>query len=194
MPVRSRRGTPLLQVRADGRRLARVSDVDPGQAADGILGDAAVRPPEPGDGPGAAALRAVAAGLHQQGRREEPCGSNRNPYSSYFGFGAQFWCADFVAWCIDTTGDHDRHVVWGPPSAVRSITAWAVRDKLVVPAPARGDIFTYRNDAHCGLVTGSNGERFTTIEGNTTGRDGKTCWVAQHTRRVDETYYFVRWD
>jgi hypothetical protein len=27
-----------------------VSDVDPGQAADGVLGDAAVLPPEPADG------------------------------------------------------------------------------------------------------------------------------------------------
>ena len=170
-----------------------MSDVDPGQAGDGVLGDATVLPPEPGNGPGAAALHAVAAALRQQGRREDPCGSNHNPYSTYFGFGAQFWCADFVAWCIDTTGDRDRRVAWGPPSAVRTITAWAERGKLVVPAPARGDIFTYRNGAHCGLVTGCSGERFTTIEGNTTGRDGKTCWVAQHTRRVDETYYFVRW-
>jgi hypothetical protein len=170
-----------------------VSDVDPGQAADGVLGDATVLPPESGDGPGAVALRAVAAGLRQQGRREDPCGSNRNPYSTYFGFGAQFWCADFVAWCIDTTGDHDRRIAWGPPSAVRTITAWAERRRLVVPVPARGDIFTYRNGAHCGLVTGSTGERFTTVEGNTTGRDGRTCWVAQHTRRVDETYWFVRW-
>jgi len=170
-----------------------VSDVDPGQAADGVLGDAAVLPPEPGGGPAAAALRAVSAALHQQGRREDPCGSNRNPYSAYFGFGAQFWCADFVAWCIDTTGDNDRRVAWGLPSAVRAITAWAERSGLVVPVPERGDIFTYRNGAHCGLVTGSTFERFTTVEGNTTGRDGRTCWVAQHTRRVDETYYFVRW-
>ena len=170
-----------------------MSDVDPGQAADGILGDASVLPPEPGDGPSAAALRAVAAALRQQGRREDPCGSNRNPYSRYFGFGAQFWCADFVAWCIDTTSDHDKRVAWGLPPAVRQITARAERSGLVVANPERGDIFTYRNGAHCGLVTGANGERFTTVEGNTTGRDGATCWVAQHTRRVDETYYYVRW-
>jgi hypothetical protein len=193
MPMRSRRRAPVLQAEADGRRLARVSDVDPGQAADGVLGDAAVLPPEPGGGPGAAGLRAILAALHQQGRREDPCGSNRNPFSTYFGLGAQFWCADFVAWCIDTTGDHDRRVAWGPPSAVRTITAWAERHGLLVSVPERGDIFTYRNGAHCGLVTGSNVDRFTTVEGNTTGRDGKTCWVAQHTRRVDEIYYFVRW-
>ena len=170
-----------------------MSDVDPGQAAVGVIGDAAVLPPEPGDGPGAAALRTVATALRQQGRREDPCGSNRNPYSTYFGFGPQFWCADFVAWCIDTTSDHDRRVAWAPLSAVRTITAWAERSALLVPEPERGDIFTYRNGAHCGFVTGGHGERFTTVEGNTTGRDGKTCWVAQHTRRVDETYYFVRW-
>jgi hypothetical protein len=170
-----------------------VSDVDPTQAVDGVIGDAFVLPPEPGNGPGAHALRAVAAALRQQGRREDPCGTNRNPYSTYFGFGAQFWCADFVAWCIDTTGNHDKRVPWGPPSAVRTIIAWAERKSLVAALPERGDIFTYRNGAHCGLVTGGGDGRFTTIEGNTTGRDGKTCWVAQHTRRIDETYYFVRW-
>src|SRR6476469_5449027 len=144
MRERSRRHVPVLQHGVDGRRLARVSDVDPSQAADGVLGDAAVLPPEPGDGPSAAALHALAAALHQQGRREDPCGSNRNPYSTYFGFGAQFWCADFVAWCVDTTSDRDRRVPWGPPSAVRTITGWAERNGLVVPAPERGDIFTYR--------------------------------------------------
>ena len=48
--------------------------------------------------------RALRLALTQKGIRETPPGSNVNIYSKYFGFGAQFWCADFVAWALDKTG------------------------------------------------------------------------------------------
>ena len=181
-------------------------DVDPSQSADGTLGPAEVE--EAVDAPaaddaGVAAQsatrsrqteRAVTAALSQQGLREQPCGTNRNPYSAYFGFGPQEWCADFVGWSFDSTGNRDRRVPWGHPSAVRNVTAWARARRLLVPTPRRGDIFTYRNGAHAGLVTGVTGTTFRTIEGNTSGPDGRVCWVAQHTRATDDgRYYFVRW-
>jgi hypothetical protein len=185
-------------------------DVDPTQSPDGTLG-----PPEVEqageeavdaaavDELGAAAEiatrgmqpgRAVVLALTQQGMRENPCGSNRNPYSTYFGFGPQEWCADFLGWSFDQTGNRDRKVPWGHPSIVRNITAWARGRGLIVPTPRRGDIFTYRNGAHAGLVTSVTGTKFKTIEGNTSGPDGRTCWVAQHTRATnDGRYFFVRW-
>jgi hypothetical protein len=185
-------------------------DVDPTQSPDGTLG-----PPEVEqageeavdaaavDELGAAAEiatrgmqpgRAVVLALTQQGMRENPCGSNRNPYSTYFGFGAQEWCADFLGWSFDQTGNRDRKVPWGHPSIVRNITAWARGRGLIVPTPRRGDIFTYRNGAHAGLITSVTGTKFKTIEGNTSGPDGRTCWVAQHTRATnDGRYFFVRW-
>jgi CHAP domain len=181
-------------------------DVDPTQAKDGTVGPAEVD--ETADAPtvedegGAAETatrgmqpeRAVVLALTQQGMRETPCGSNRNPYSAYFGFGPQEWCADFLGWSFDRTGNRDKRVPWGHPSAVRNITAWARARGLIVPKPRRGDIFIYRNGAHTGLVTGVTATVFKTIEGNTSGPDGRTCWVAQQTRATnDGRYYFVRW-
>jgi CHAP domain len=184
-------------------------DVDPTQSPDGTLGPPEVE--QAGEEPVAAAAvdelgaaaeitargiqpeRAVVLALTQQGMRENPCGSNRNPYSTYFGFGPQEWCADFLGWSFDQTGNRDRKVPWGHPSVVRNITAWARGRGLIVPTPRRGDIFTYRNGAHAGLVTGVTGTKFKTIEGNTSGPDGRTCWVAQQTRANDGRYFFVRW-
>ena len=182
-------------------------DVDPTQASEGTLGPPEVEETVDDDAVdelGAAPMgtptrgmqpeRAVVLALTQQGMRENPCGSNRNPYSTYFGFGPQEWCADFLGWSFDRTGNRDKKVPWGHPSAVRNITAWARQRGLIVPTPRRGDIFTYRNGAHTGLVTAVTGRTFKTIEGNTSGPDGRTCWVAQHTRATDDgRYFFVRW-
>jgi hypothetical protein len=178
-------------------------DVDPTQASEGTLGPAEVdEAVAAGEADAAAEIatrgtqpeRAVVLALTQQGMRETPCGSNRNPYSTYFGFGPQEWCADFVGWSFDRTGNRDKKVPWGHPSAVRNITAWARGRGLLVPTPRRGDIFTYTNGAHTGLVTAVTGRTFKTIEGNTSGPDGRTCWVAQHTRAADDgRYFFVRW-
>lgn len=175
-------------------------DVDPDQAADGTLDEPIVEEQEEGpdevlaEVEGGQALQAVALALQQQGMRERPCPSNRNPYSAYFGYGPQFWCADFVAWCFDRTGNQDKKVPWGYPSAVLNITAWAQRQGLLVSTPRRGDIFTYKSGGHTGLVTAAGGGTFSTIEGNTKGRDGTTCWVAQHKRSTtDGRYHYVRW-
>src|SRR5205823_1937732 len=91
------------------------------------------------------ANRAVALALTQQGIREEPCGTNKNPYSRYFGYGAQAWCADFIGWAFDRTGDQNKRVPWGYVSNVSNITNWGRAHNLLVGSPERGHIFTYRN-------------------------------------------------
>jgi hypothetical protein len=135
--------------------------------------------------------RAVNLALTQKGIREEPCGSNRNPYSRYFGYGAQFWCADFISWAVDRVGKRDGKVPWGYPSNVANITRWGSARNVLVPQPYRGAIFTYRNGKHAGLVVAVRGRRFTTVEGNTRGPDGRVCWVHSHVRTNDGTYYFM---
>lgn len=55
--------------------------------------------------------RMVALALTQTGMKENPRGSNNYPYSRYFGFGPQEWCADFVGWCVDQTGNKYRKVL-----------------------------------------------------------------------------------
>jgi hypothetical protein len=142
--------------------------------------------------------RALKVALVQRGPKEEihrdPVGSNCNPYSKYFGFGCQFWCADFVAFCIDRTGNRDKKVPWGYPSAVKNITLWGQKHGKIHSMPREGDIFTYKDGDHTGLVLSANGSSFMTVEGNTTGPEG-TFYVASHARDASSgQYFFVRWD
>jgi len=138
------------------------------------------------------AERAIRLALMQKGIREEPCPTNKNPFSRYFGYGAQKWCADFVGWCFDRTGDQDKRVPWGYVSSVKTIIAWAEREGRIQSQPRRGQIFAYENGKHTGIVTSVQGNKFTTIEGNTKGVDGRTCWVHDHVRTNNGTYYFIR--
>jgi hypothetical protein len=138
--------------------------------------------------------RALALAVTQKGMREHPQGSNDNKYSRYFGFGAQFWCADFVAWCADMTGNRDKKVPWGYPSAVRNINSWAQRKGTIHSQPQAGDIFTRKDHMHTGYVLSVQGSMFMTIEGNTSGPGGD-FYVATHKRNAnDGIYHFVRDD
>jgi hypothetical protein len=136
--------------------------------------------------------RALKLAVTQKGIRETPPGSNRNRYSTYFGFGPQFWCADFVAWALDRTGNRDKVVPWGYPSAVENITAWGQRNGKIHGRPRKGDIFTRKDGMHTGFVLKPQGSAFMTIEGNTSGPSG-CVYVASHLRdAASGTYYFVR--
>lgn len=144
--------------------------------------------------PGAASdhgWRAVRAALEQKGMREARCGNNSNPFSRYFGYGPQFWCADFVSWAFDATGNRDRKVPWGYPSGVAGIVTWGRRTGNLSKNPRPGSIFAYLDGRHTGLVVRLEAGRFLTIEGNTSGPDGKVCWVWTHARVADGRYGFI---
>jgi hypothetical protein len=140
--------------------------------------------------------RALRLAVSQKGPKEI-LGKNCNPYSRWFGFGCQEWCADFVSFCIDRTGDRDHTVPWGYPSAVANISAWGQRNRRIFSQPQKGDIFTRKDGGHTGFVTSVHGSSFMTIEGNTTGPDGNpdhAVYVFPHQRDAsDGLYYFVRW-
>jgi CHAP domain len=166
-----------------------LDEVGAGAAAGGA---AAVSPPT------AHQRRALMLALAQKGPTEtphqDPLGSNCNPYSRYFGFGCQFWCADFVSYCVDRTGNHDHKVPWGYPSAVRNITAWGQEHGKIHSRPQKGDIFTYKSGEHMGLVLSAQGSSFMTVEGNTSGPLGD-FYVASHSRDASSgQYWFVRWN
>jgi hypothetical protein len=138
--------------------------------------------------------RALTLAVSQKGMRENPKGSNDNQFSRYFGFGPQFWCADFVAFCVDKTGNRDKKVPWGYPSAVRNITAWGKRNGTIHSQPQPGDIFTRKDGMHTGFVLTARGSSFMTIEGNTSGPGGD-FYVASHARDASSgMYFFVRDD
>ena len=137
-------------------------------------------------------LRALKLAITQKGIRETPPGSNRNMYSAYFGFGPQFWCADFVAFCLDKTGDQDKKVPWGYPSAVENITRWGQRNGAIHSEPRKGDIFTRKDGKHTGFVLGAQGSKFMTIEGNTMGPGGCVYVASQSRDASGGLYHFVR--
>ena len=185
---------------------------DPAKAKEGVLDDqtpefeasemeAAEHAVLGQEGAGAAAApsitahqrRALALAVSQKGPREKPLGSNCNPYSRYFGFGCQFWCADFVSFCVDRTGNRDHKVPWGYPSAVSNITAWGQRHRRIHSRPQKGDIFTRKDGGHTGFVLNARGLSFITIEGNTSGPLGDV-YVASHQRDASSgLYWFVRY-
>jgi hypothetical protein len=137
---------------------------------------------------------ALALALSQKGIRETPPGSNRQKYSKYFGFGAQFWCADFVAFCMDRTGNRDHKVPWGYPSACVNIASWGKKTGKIHSQPQRGDIFVLKDAnnsnicVHTGFVTSVDGSKFMTIEGNTSGPQGDV-YVASHSRDASSGMY-----
>jgi hypothetical protein len=132
--------------------------------------------------------RAVRQAKGELNYHEEPPGSNCNKFSRYFGKGCQPWCADFVSWAFDSTGNRDHRLPWGNPSAVESIMSWAEAHGYVVSTPQRGDVFVIQAPgvSHCGLVQRVSGPRFFTIEGNTTrpGYGSAAIWVAEKWRPI----------
>jgi len=139
--------------------------------------------------------RAVRKALGQVGYKETSV--NCNKFSGYFGKGCQAWCANFVSWAFDFTGNKDKKLPWKNPSAVVSILAWAKNtNHLLKPTdkPQRGDIFLIRKikdgkvlASHTGLVVSvsSDGKTFVTVEGNTSNKVMK--------RRLPRSNYrFVR--
>lgn len=138
--------------------------------------------------------RAVRQALTQQGYHEEPPGTNANKFSRYFGRAAQPWCADFVSWAFDSTGNRDHRLPWGNPSAVQSFITWATANRHFVTKPVRGDVFVIKNASasHCGLVQAVQGTRFLSIEGNTSrARDSRVIWVAAKWRPING-FRFIR--
>jgi hypothetical protein len=184
----------------DFEQVHSTEELDPSQSAKGLEFDPSNAPQEPDpdfDNDPAHfdsqldKVRALARG--QFGKKEQPCGTGKNPYSSYFGFEGQPWCADFIAFCFDQTEDKDHKVPWGFPSAVRNVVNWARANDLIAEDAFGASIFAYPNNAHMGLITGAERTRFETIEGNTIGADGTTCWVTALVRNTGDDYVFIRW-
>jgi hypothetical protein len=88
-------------------------------------------------------------------------------YQRYFGLGDVDWCALFVSWAVDMSGNRDRRAPWANPAWVPSIHAWAQSRDRLVKRPAHGDIFGLGGQ-HTGLVAGASADGSTiyTIEGN----------------------------
>lgn len=102
--------------------------------------------------------------------------AGQNNYTKYWrdimpSYQGQPWCACFVTWCFvqaygsDMAANLLRHYPYVYcPTMANLFTLHA--------NPKRGDIVIFKNKGeftHTGIVTGVNGDYFTTIEGNTSG-------------------------
>jgi hypothetical protein len=100
-------------------------------------------------------------------------------YQSYFGDApGTAWCALFVSWAVDMTGNHDHKLPWGNPAYVPAVESWARANGRLVSRPLHGDMFGMAGE-HMGLVAGASpdGSSIWTIEGNWSNR------VLSQTRR-----------
>jgi hypothetical protein len=108
------------------------------------------------------------------GVNEDPFGSNAGPplkrYTRWFypSMGPQPWCAFFVSWAIDRTGDGNHKVPWANPGYVPTVYEWMRGRGRLVQTPKRCDIFFYGSLGHIGYVTAVNPRTgsFRSVEGN----------------------------
>ena len=86
----------------------------------------------------------------------------------------QPWCAAFVTWCMAKALGESRAALLLKHYPFVYCPALAAKGPLY-EKPARGDVVLfYRKGefAHTGFVTSVNGNRFSTVEGNTSGASG----------------------
>jgi len=136
----------------------------------------------------------IATARSQVGVRENPLGSNRgqqvDQYLRRAGLnperGSYPWCAAFVYWCFDEAAT-DVETSNPAPRTAGVLDMWNRAGRAgyrrYTPAQARanpelikpGHLFfldTGAGTGHMGLVVGVAGVRLTTLEGNTTNREG----------------------
>jgi hypothetical protein len=130
--------------------------------------------------------KAVTRALPYIGLRENPFGSNCQPFSVYFGMPCVPWCALFVSKNFDLNGD--RKLSWTYVASVSSILEWGQRTGNISRTPRRGDIFILKGngESHTGIVRSVNGNRYTTVEGNYDNS------VQSVIREITSNTYFVR--
>ncbi len=131
---------------------------------------------------------ALKQAISQVGYKEES--SNCNKFSRYFNKDCHSWCADFVSWAFDSTGNRNKRVDWGNPSLVASILHWGKtkpNQARLVKIPQPGDIFLIKTKtaSHTGLVRSVSGTTFTTVEGNASNK-------VRSVKRSLNKYVFVR--
>ncbi len=114
----------------------------------------------------------IAAG--EIGTTENPIGSNKQKYGSWFGMNGVSWCAIFVSWCASQAGVSS--LVPSSFSAVSQFQSWYSNKGLYRSkgsyTPKAGDIMIQKSAgaSHIGIVESVNSSGFTAIEGNSSNR------------------------
>ena len=102
---------------------------------------------------------------------------NDTMFGKFMGVNKAPWCASFVSWAMsEAAGGKDKAAIplRGPVSAsVDGLWSNFKSHNAMTSNPAPGDIVIYKNGtSHTGLVEKVEGNKITTIEGNTSGGNG----------------------
>src|SRR5205823_5001711 len=111
----------------------------------------------------------------QVGLREDPDGCNCGPQvQKFLGSSAgEYWCADFTSWVYNEAGhpfSGGADGGWRIPGVV-AMHQWLADngvwdDRSGADSPRPGDVITFRDDDHVGIVEAVEGTSVRTIEGN----------------------------
>lgn len=119
-------------------------------------------------------IRVIQTAIAQLGTREDPPGSNRQPFGRWYGLDGAPWCAIFVSWAFHHAGmplgriDRENGMQYCP-----SALQYFKKAGRVTGSPAAGDIvfFDWEGDGrfdHTGLFLQDNRDgTFISLEGNT---------------------------
>lgn len=151
--------------------------------------------------------RALAKAITQIGYEESPPGTNGNRYGAAYGVDNEPWCAMFVTWCVETTGNSPSFEMGSRYAYVPYLLddARAGRYGLSVtgdPDPGCCVVYDWQGDGvtdHVGFFEAWTGGRtFTAVEGNTSvsGSQSNGGEVLRRERDAGGSsgpVYFIRW-
>lgn len=134
------------------------------------------------------------------GTVESPSGSNRTRYGKWYGMDGNPWCAMFTSWVFDMAGYPLPKIQTGAPSGAAYcpyIEQYARKNKQWYSKPKPGDLalFSFGKNlaVHIGIVESVKGDKFTSIEGNTSvGNNSNGGAVMRRNRRVSQCRGFYR--
>lgn len=119
----------------------------------------------------------LAAARGQLGYAEQPAGSNRTQFGSWYGMDGVAWCGIFVSWCAghsDNTGAVPRFA-YTPAGAAWFEDRGMWHNRPVAGAIAFYDTAGLGRISHCGVVESVLADgRWYAIEGNTSAAGGRT--------------------
>ena len=123
---------------------------------------------------------AIAEARKWLNNREGP--GNQNRFSTYFHRGPELWCADFVSYCFEKTGNPIGKSGAGI-SLVTAMDAWFRHRGDWDSRPEVGAVIAFRwstGQHHVGIVTKVTGSQITYISGNTSAPGGGRDGVFEH--------------
>lgn len=125
------------------------------------------------------------------GVTESPAGSNKVKYNDAYGGGPKAWCCVFLWWLFDQAGAGGLFYGGGKTAYCPTLLSWYKKQGQLVSGPARpGDIvfFDFNGNGvadHVGLCERWDGDRITTIDGNTgEGNEANGGAVMRRTRSM----------